>query len=231
MAEKSPSPERQLLKLIENGGSSETESLRRRRWAGVFSPAALKGLAAGWASFWKRRLSRAPRSAAAPVRRRGWGKPGLAGVNRILVVASAALAIYVIGDTFASTVQMRQSPALAIRPQAASVSAAPPAASPVQEAAYYLQKVSSRDIFKEESSAPAPAKKTAAPAEPPAVTKNLSLVGISWSSNPDVIIEDKELKRTYFVKRGQAVGDGVKVEAIYKDRVVLSYEGTEFELR
>ncbi len=35
----------------------------------------------------------------------------------------------------------------------------------------------------------------------------------------------------YTVKRGQTVGEGVKVEAIFKDHVVLSYEGQEFELR
>jgi type II secretory pathway component PulC len=61
--------------------------------------------------------------------------------------------------------------------------------------------------------------------------QNLALVGISWSSNPDAIVEDKSQQRTYFVKRGQMVGENVKVEAIFKDHVVVSFEDKEYELR
>ena len=44
------------------------------------------------------------------------------------------------------------------------------------------------------------------------------------------MIEDKQSVKTFFVKRGQMIGP-VKVEAIFKDKVVLSYEGEEIELR
>ena len=46
-----------------------------------------------------------------------------------------------------------------------------------------------------------------------------------------MIIEDKAIQKTYFVKRGQTVGNNVKVEAVFKDKVVLSFDGQEFELR
>ena len=61
--------------------------------------------------------------------------------------------------------------------------------------------------------------------------QNLALVGISWSSNPDAIVEDKAAQRTFFVKRGQMVGDAIKVEAIFKDHVVVVYEDKEYEIR
>jgi hypothetical protein len=71
----------------------------------------------------------------------------------------------------------------------------------------------------------------AQPAQDAEAVQSLALVGISWSSNPDAIIEDKARQRTYFVKRGQEVGEGVKVEAIFKDHVVVTFEDREYELR
>jgi hypothetical protein len=106
---------------------------------------------------------------------------------------------------------------------------------PLKEMSFYLQKVTSRNIFRE-GRREAKAAVSDGPAVDPdaeanAAIQGLSLVGISWSSNPDAIIEDKANSRTFFVKRGQMVGDVVKVEAIFKDHVVLSYEDKEFELR
>ena len=62
-------------------------------------------------------------------------------------------------------------------------------------------------------------------------TKNLALVGISWSNDPDVMIEDTKDNRTFFLKKGQLIDNQIKVEAIFKDHVVLSYGGEEVELR
>ena len=44
------------------------------------------------------------------------------------------------------------------------------------------------------------------------------------------MIENTAEEKTYFIKRGHNV-DGVRIEAIYKDRVVISFEGKEAELR
>ena len=61
-------------------------------------------------------------------------------------------------------------------------------------------------------------------------TETLKLVGISWSNDPDAIIEDTKDTKTFFVKTGQKIGE-VKVQAIFKDKVVLSYQGEETELK
>src|SRR3989338_4347464 len=64
------------------------------------------------------------------------------------------------------------------------------------------------------------------------LTKNLRLVGISWSADPDVMIEDTNMQRTFFLKKGQVMENiNVKVEAVFKDKVVLSCDGEEAELR
>ena len=61
-------------------------------------------------------------------------------------------------------------------------------------------------------------------------TQDLKLVGISWSNDPIAMIEDSKALRTFFVTRGQMIGE-VRVQAIFKDKVVLSYGGEEIELR
>jgi type II secretory pathway component PulC len=61
--------------------------------------------------------------------------------------------------------------------------------------------------------------------------KDFSLVGIAWSADPEAMVEDGKNKKTYFVKRGQPLDSEVKVVTIFKDKVILTYKGKEFELR
>ena len=63
-----------------------------------------------------------------------------------------------------------------------------------------------------------------------AVLKRYKLVGISWSDDPDAMIEDTKVKKTFFVKIGNIM-DKVKVQAILKDKVVLEYRGEKIELK
>jgi hypothetical protein len=55
-------------------------------------------------------------------------------------------------------------------------------------------------------------------------------VGISWSDDPDVMIEDTKTQRTFFLKKGQMIDD-IKLEAVFKDKVILNYLGEEIELK
>ncbi len=64
------------------------------------------------------------------------------------------------------------------------------------------------------------------------LVQNLSLVGIGWSDDPDVMISNVESGKTYFLKRGQRISGLIKVEAIFQDKVILTYDnGKEMELR
>jgi len=106
------------------------------------------------------------------------------------------------------------------------------AVSSLKVVSHYLEKVRARDIFKmgskktqtDDAGVKAPSSKIME------ATANLKLVGISWSDDPDAMIEDTKLLRTFFMKRGQMIGE-VRVQAIFKDKVVLSYAGEEVELR
>jgi len=64
-------------------------------------------------------------------------------------------------------------------------------------------------------------------------TANLRLVGIAWLDTVDsasVMIEDTEKGKTYFLKKGQKIGD-IIVKTIYADSAVLGYEDEEIVIR
>ena len=217
-------PEKQLLNLIEGADKAKAPATPGGGAAGV-PLKKLRGTFLGRFSFFKRNAKKQMRA--------GKFSLSLPAVNRVLTLAVFALFVYVVYDAVASAMSLKTPPNFASPMENGPVQKGAMMASPLKEASFYLQKVTTRDIFKE-GRKPLEKKtdrKEVAPAEESEVAKSLSLVGISWSSNPDVIIEDKATQKTYFVKRGQIVGDNVKVEAIFKDHVVLSHEGQEFELR
>lgn len=59
---------------------------------------------------------------------------------------------------------------------------------------------------------------------------NLKLVGILWSSSPQVMIENTGDQRTYLLSQGEQV-EQVTIKKIFRDKVVLELEGQEQELR
>ena len=98
-----------------------------------------------------------------------------------------------------------------------------------KDAKYYLEKISSRNIFRPYE----------ATAKNPAVlnlTKRLAkfkLVGVAWLDLPEsatIMIEDTQTKVMYFLKKGEQV-EGVTVKTIYTDRAVFSYEHEETTIK
>ena len=59
--------------------------------------------------------------------------------------------------------------------------------------------------------------------------QGLKLVGVSWAKEPLAMIEDIATGKTYFVRRGQEV-KGVKIQTVLKEKVVVTYNGQEGEL-
>ena len=58
---------------------------------------------------------------------------------------------------------------------------------------------------------------------------NLSIVGIVLDKVPQVIIEDNKDKKTYFLNKGDYIGE-IKIEDILEGKVIISYAGEEFEM-
>lgn len=232
----SVTPEKQLLKLIEEAKGQEDSKgtpPKKKRSSGL-SLDAMKGIFAGRMSFFKRvSLKQLAASSKTSI--------SLTVVNRILGVLAVALFVYVVVDITLSAMNVNKPPQLALE-EGRKITTSREVVSPLREPSYYLRQVRSKDLFGAQRRASRKKKKervevraqevtSVRDEEPDSVTDKLALVGISWSSDPDAIIEDRSKRKTFFVKMGQTFGEGIKVESIQKNRVILSYEGEEFELK
>lgn len=224
-SQKSPSPERQLLNLIEEprSGASIQAAAVKHRGLSFFSFTAWSGRF----SFFKRGLN----SSLKDVKRRGLDVEAVNGILGFLVLV---LFVYFVINSSISLVNLKKSPISRFKVQEPGKSALEPQepSSLKRASAYYLERISGRDIFKMGP------KKAPVSNEPVKVVnqevinaaQNFKLVGISWSNDPDAMIEDTVAKKTFFVKRGQLVGE-FKVQAISKDKVILLYGQEEIELK
>lgn len=65
--------------------------------------------------------------------------------------------------------------------------------------------------------------------------KALKLVGIIWSANPEVMIENSKDSRTYTLKKGESLGDKFKIKEISRSSATLAVTtpagSKEYELR
>jgi len=62
------------------------------------------------------------------------------------------------------------------------------------------------------------------------MVKNLKLVGILWSENPQVMIEDTKQTKTYLLSIGETIGE-LQIKRILKDKVVVGKDDVEWEIR
>ena len=93
----------------------------------------------------------------------------------------------------------------------------------------YVKMSKRRDIFSREQRAAVGGSAVDDKPTDPRIKTDLQLVGIYFSEAPEVIIEDKAEKKTYFLKEGDNI-KGIKVKSIRQDRVILESNGMDWEL-
>ena len=226
MAQERPvTPERQLLKLIEDSKEKKGPGIKAReikhRKLSLFSFGAWIGRLSFFRGVFRKR------SAEASIY-----QLDIRILNRALFLSIVALAAYFIWSFSMSMMDLEKMPGLQFETGEATAPLSSASTSVLKKSvSYYLDNVSRRNIFEMQARRSTinvvkkePSSKIARE------TEQLKLVGISWSADPVAMIEDGRSLKTFFVKRGQMVGN-VKIEAIFKDKVVLSYEGEEIELR
>ena len=227
MAEnESLTPEKQLLKLIENPkqASVRAENAKRegKKW---FSFSAFKGRLDFWKNFSVKKNASSGKFSK--------GSFSVERINFILRVLLVAVAIYAIYNTWGMFMGIKKASQLILKtPSGASTEQSEPAAS-FQTINYYLEKIKGRNIFSSVKAEEKPKKvEKAAPLAPgeKSPIQGLSLVGIAWSNNPEAMVEDKETGHTFFVRRGQTIANSFKVVTVFKDRVILNYQDKEYEL-
>ena len=225
MAQERPdTPEKQLLKIIENPKSKGVHKDRiKRKGINLFSLGALKGRF----SFLRDRL------------RTGlfFKKPHLEikSINRILKICILVFSIYLVSTMTISAMNLNTIPDFASGKQSALKVEEPEDIIALRDLPYYLDKVKARNIFDFE------AIDTAVEGEEYVEEKRvreidveiqkLRLAGIAWSDNPDAMVENIETNEMYFLKQGDLINGKLKVEAVFRNKVILSYQGDEAELQ
>ncbi|MFH0827369.1 MAG: hypothetical protein V1923_05780 [Candidatus Omnitrophota bacterium] len=93
----------------------------------------------------------------------------------------------------------------------------------------YLEGVQQRQIFRAATVSDVVPVSSAAVTNTLDLFKDMTLVGVISSDPPQAVIEDKKTQRTYYLTRGQAIGD-LKIDDIQEGKVILDYLGTKYEL-
>jgi len=220
----SPTPEKQLLKLIEepSGAAGAPRPARRR------GPSLSLGALFSRFAFWKKGLGQALSGGAAF---------SIKKVNAFLLVAALGSAALFISSSAVLAHRLSELPNFSFSAAGRPAGAKLILPTRVEKLPMYTQMARGRDIFQLGGIPVPPSRDFAAPTQEAAsrerqelILSRYRLVGISWADDPDAMIENKEQERTFFVKRGHYV-DGIRVEAIYKDRVILRDGDVEVELR
>ena len=243
MVQHKPTPEEQLLKLIENPGTepAATPASSKEAPAAAPKPRPEKknpfdfGKLLGTFSYFKKEASQ---KAVATVSRRFSFQLDIKLINRILLALVISSVIYLMIDffllkpakgNFLSQVATSEK-VYPVFQNSKSLSA--------RDFSEYEKAIQRRNPFVPPGQPAAPTKAGEVPAAAPMsanvpvinqMMSSLKLVGISWGNEPLAMIEDSENTRTYFVKKNGEV-KGMKVQEISKEKVTLTYEGQEAEL-
>ena len=219
----SPTPEKQLLKLIEQPGTADQhkETLKRRSIA-LLSPSVIRGKLSFFKEKTKRYLAAKKKT---PL--------GIKGMNRVLAFLTLVVAMYLATDVVSAIGNLNQT--IALEPTEWKMKDAYHASSAGK--LHYVEKVGRRSIFEfksqEEIAEDAewiPVKKT--PEEMMLeFMEGLKFDGVGvWPGQPpEVYIEDKEGK-THTLEVGEKINQ-LKVEEILEDRVILSYGEVRMPLK
>jgi type II secretory pathway component PulC len=195
-------PEEKLLKLIRGKPQAESSAMPGARGAGTV---AAVGSAGGG----------------------GWGLPGwLVPTLNVVLSLVAAAEIAALVWCFVAPVPEVSLPAAVAAKAADEV--------PVPEAPPSLSAAASRPLFEAPDRAPESAQATPAATAGPSVearelASRLTLIGVVSGDSPQAIIEDSGKGKTSFVGVGQMV-EGMVVEEVHDNRVVLSLNGERVEL-
>lgn len=236
MVQRKPTPEEQLLKLIEGSGDA----------AGKKAPESKKPQGKGRSPLSFSFLGRIP--AAFEYWKQSFQKKKSAGggtatldaaldikwINRALIVMVVLTLVYLVVDLalFKPGRKGVFNQVSVTEPLFSSLAESENAG---HDAAFYLQGLKKRNLFLPAGTASQMPEEKAETAgkvtseEMNAALSQIKLVGISWGDEPLAMVEDSATGRTYFLKKGQEF-KGLKVQKIDKEKVHVTYEGQEAEL-
>ncbi len=156
-------------------------------------------------------------------------------LNRFLKFCAGSLAVVFVVNLLVSLISLKRDLNLKVGIEKSAQGKQVQDKGLLKAVTYYLEKARERDIFNMGTKVSLDVANANVNKGPSArileATKDFRLVGISWSDDPDVMIEDTKNQRTFFLKKGQTFASDLKLSGVYKDRVILNYLGEEVELR
>lgn len=99
----------------------------------------------------------------------------------------------------------------------------------VKPFSYYAGLISKKDLFKMMVEVRKEMPKAAAQAGPLELLSNYSLSGVVSGESPQAIIEDKKSRKTYFLNKGQYLGE-FRIDDVIEGKVIFDFNGQKFEL-
>ncbi|MFH1837845.1 MAG: hypothetical protein ABH862_07025 [Candidatus Omnitrophota bacterium] len=221
-------PEKQLLKLIEDPDNGEITKARTQYKAKSF-------FSTGFL-----------RSSLALFKRTGMGIFGAGNelsldfraINWILKLSILGVGAYLAIDISSSMRNSREMPNIFVKKDLGTKKEVKieEIQSALKPYSFYADKTEERDIFRpyEEKKVEVVVEEVkAVPGVSPTAANfvsDLEVVGIAWSDEPDVILHNRKINRTYFLKTGSSFGEA-KVVEILESSVIIEYKGEEIEIK
>lgn len=100
---------------------------------------------------------------------------------------------------------------------------------PLKPYSYYSQEIGKKELFKASVLQGQEKELTSSAPTIRDLSADLILLGIVLDNQPQAIIEDKKAKKSYFLYKGDVIGE-MKVDEIMEGKVILSYQGEKIEL-
>jgi hypothetical protein len=156
--------------------------------------------------------------------------------NKVLVIVVCVAFVFVVNEVFKGKQLLSKSDNIAAERSSSKVSSGNKPSMPVvPNVEYYLGMTKKRNIFLpyEPSAVKNVVEVSSGNTRIAQMTQNLRLVGVSWFDTVEsasVMIEDVDKKETYFLMRGDKIGD-VNIKTIYADSVKLGYDNEEIIIR
>ncbi len=217
MAQDNLTPEEKLLKIIENPQTERRKSPGVNMGRGVGSKKGQPGITA-----WLNKIR---------IDKNTLRNISLKTVSKIVLALSVIFTLFFIFDFVrmgsVATKKLNKLAAEAAAPELKEKKAVNMDVPLVQA----LNMTKRHNIFSFMPSTPGMAARSSSiPVEIEEIVKNLKLVGIIWSNNPQAIIENTKEQKTYLVNGGDKVSL-LDVRRVLRDKVILGKENVEWELR
>jgi hypothetical protein len=135
------------------------------------------------------------------------------------------LSLVILGRTFLYPLRIKEIGLPQFRAESRKQPEAKPAEKERKSYESYLKDISGRSIFAASSGVEAEKFSQRLDIE----IKDVNLVGILWGENPQAIVEDKKTQNTYYLTKGQYLGE-FQVEALQEGKIILNYKGNKYEL-